>query len=220
MIQAKSYPLRPLICSLLFMSAHPAVGQPISHIAPHCEYRPDDPFFQAGDETVQHPLGHSGRPDEPGTTDEYDILLPRVNRPATRYSTGEKLIPLKRGDEVMIEACGCIQTGGTGHTWKRYVNPTGEKSDELYHGLILIPNAAALKLPSSPKMKNFVRLSDLMAAQSSRGFRLRITDDSFLTLGYEDDDYSDNGYLGHDDGNDDQCKNVGGAAVAVTIKHN
>ena len=29
---------------------------------------------------------------------------------------------------------------------------------------------------------------------------------TFLRLGYEDDDYSDNGYWGHDDGTGDQCK--------------
>jgi hypothetical protein len=42
---------------------------------------------------------------------------------------------------------------------------------------------------------------------------------SFLQLGYEDDNYSDNGYYGHDDGTNDQCKGVGDAYVVITIRH-
>jgi hypothetical protein len=40
-----------------------------------------------------------------------------------------------------------------------------------------------------------------------------------VRLGYEDDDYSDNGYWGHDDGNNDQCKNSVNAFVTVTVVH-
>ncbi len=41
-----------------------------------------------------------------------------------------------------------------------------------------------------------------------------------MSLGYEDDNYSDNGYNDHDDGTDDQCKTQGtsyGGPAAVTI---
>ena len=41
----------------------------------------------------------------------------------------------------------------------------------------------------------------------------------FLRLGYEDDGYGDNGYYSHDDGTQDQCKNVGNASVSLTIVH-
>jgi hypothetical protein len=39
-----------------------------------------------------------------------------------------------------------------------------------------------------------------------------------LTLGFTDDVYRDNGYSGHDDGTNDQCRNVGNAFVDVTIE--
>jgi hypothetical protein len=42
---------------------------------------------------------------------------------------------------------------------------------------------------------------------------------SGLALGYEDDDYGDNGYYDHDNGNDDQCKDIGPAWVIMTIEH-
>ena len=39
-----------------------------------------------------------------------------------------------------------------------------------------------------------------------------------LLLGYEDDGYGDNGYYAHDDGTENQCKNVGNAWVTVRIE--
>ena len=41
-----------------------------------------------------------------------------------------------------------------------------------------------------------------------------------MRLGYVDDDYSDNGYWGHDDGTQDQCKYEGDASVYISITHN
>jgi hypothetical protein len=41
----------------------------------------------------------------------------------------------------------------------------------------------------------------------------------WLTIGYEDDDYSDNGYDNHDDGTEDQCKDCGDAWILVTVTH-
>lgn len=120
----------------------------LGEIASYCQYNPDWAFFQAGDESVQHPLFfHSGRPDEPGTRDGYEILLPRVNRPVTIYNRRDHEIPLKRGDLVTVDACGCVQTGGTGNTWKLYVAPRGDNSDRLYHGVILNPKGVPPALP-------------------------------------------------------------------------
>ena len=47
------------------------------------------------------------------------------------------------------------------------------------------------------------------------------TSDWYLHLGYKDGegDYGDNGYYSHDDGTDDQCKDVGDAWVVLTIVH-
>jgi hypothetical protein len=40
-----------------------------------------------------------------------------------------------------------------------------------------------------------------------------------LYLSYEDDGPSDNGYYSHDNGTGNQCRNVGGAWVNLTIIH-
>lgn len=206
--------------SVVGTSPTPMAASP-TDIAPYCEYRPDWSLFQAGQEKVQHSGTHTGPPDAPGTRDRYEILLPRVNQATTEYKMPQdRSIPLKPGDEVTVDACGCVQTGGKGNTWKLYVTPRGAGSETLYHGLIWVQNAAKVDLPFSPKINGYVRMSDLIAWQrrDSRN-RLRIISDSYLILGYEDDDYNDNGYTHHDDGNYDQCKGVGGAAVSIIIDH-
>jgi hypothetical protein len=45
------------------------------------------------------------------------------------------------------------------------------------------------------------------------------TPDSYLTLGYSDDSYSDNGYWGHDDGTENQCAGIGNAVLEIYIEH-
>jgi hypothetical protein len=111
------------------------------------------------------------------------------------------------GDDVTVDAGGCVQTGGHGRTWKLYVNPQGPNSDKLYHGLIFVPGA-------SNAMERI--------GQNHRVFHVSPVANPktlFVRLGYEDDNYKDNGYWGHDDGTGDQCKNVGNAFVTVTIVH-
>jgi hypothetical protein len=45
-----------------------------------------------------------------------------------------------------------------------------------------------------------------------------ITDQqSYLHVGYSDDRYEDNGYEDHDDGTEEQCKNIGPAYITITI---
>jgi hypothetical protein len=113
------------------------------------------------------------------------------------------------GDTVVVGARGCVQTGGVGDTWKRYVDPV---PDNLYHGLVRIPTAT----PGTGlvRIKDFkdqnLTVTGAGAAQSAL----------VLHLGYEDDDYSDNGYYSHDDGTDDQCKNIGPAQVTIVIYRN
>ncbi len=136
----------------------------------------------------------------------------------TLYDTPGRTIHLKKGDEIEFDACGCVQTGGEGKTWKLYVSPSGPNSDKLYHGGVLLENAAALGLRTSSVVKGMVRFSDLLAWQRT-GERVKVTVDNVLMLGFEDDQYEDNGYANHDDGTDDQCKNVGSAAVSILITH-
>jgi hypothetical protein len=65
----------------------------------------------------------------------HQVITPTVTQKETEYSG----IVLQAGDIIHVEAGGCVQTGGRGLTTKRYVNPSGENADRLYHGLISIP---------------------------------------------------------------------------------
>src|SRR5438105_2273448 len=56
-------------------------------------------------------------------------------------------IAFKPGDKVIIGAGGCVQTGGHGATWKRYIDPSGDNADHLYHGLVWIPGGTGVTGP-------------------------------------------------------------------------
>ena len=133
------------------------------------------------------------------------IDQPNVTTSAVQYPT----IRFQVGDTVVVSAGGCAQTGGAGATWKLYVNPAGPNSDRLYHGLISIPGATGPGL---------VRLSTVVGRQLTIPTGVS-TAALYLTLGYEDDDYGDNGYWGHDDGTGNQCRGVGDAYVDLLITH-
>src|SRR5437667_3111130 len=62
------------------------------------------------------------------------IEQPEVRRRSTEYPQ----VQFKAGDKVLIDAGGCVQTGGSGRTWKRYVDPRGKNATKFYHGLIRI----------------------------------------------------------------------------------
>jgi hypothetical protein len=151
-------------------------------------------------------LTNNGRP--LGTwRGDWLIDEPNVKQHITEYKT----IRFEPGDKVTIHAGGCAQTGGHGSTWKRYVNP-GADNFRLYHGLIWIPGliggtAAAGGSPDPKRIEDYVDRA-----------LLTVPSDTHLWLGYEDDDYSDNGYWGHDDGTGDQCKGVKNAWVLVSVE--
>jgi len=140
------------------------------------------------------------------TTTVVRINEPIVNQRLTEYRS----ITFQPGDTVMVRAGGCVQTGGHGRTWKRYVNPSGANSDRLYHGLIWIPGV----------MGGLVRLQGWVDRPLTvpPGVNPSLL---FLRLGYEDDGYGDNSYSAHDDGTEDQCKGTGGGAawIELTISH-
>ena len=104
------------------------------------------------------------------------------------------------GDHVLISAGGCVQTGGSGLTWKRYVDPAAD--NDLYHGLITIPGTTG----------TLVRLLDVVGRPLVVGGR-----GGSLTLGYQDDGLLDNGYYSHDNGTANQCLNTGPAWVNIVI---
>ena len=134
----------------------------------------------------------------------------RIDRPnPTKRSVDYPQITFQPGDGVTITAGGCVQSGGHGSTWHRYVNPSGGDSDKLYHGLITIPFATG----SLERIQKYQNRQVHVAANAPPG--------SHLQLGFEDDNYSDNGYYRHDDGPNDQCKGpTGGPAwVVLTVVH-
>jgi hypothetical protein len=124
------------------------------------------------------------------------ITEPVVNQPQFTYDF--TFVP---GDHVTVDAGGCVQTGGAGLTWKRYVDPAAD--NDLYHGLITIPGATGI----------LDRLADVVGRQ----FVVRGRGGGNLVLGYQDDGYSDNGYYAHDNGTGNQCLNTGNAFVHIVV---
>lgn len=121
---------------------------------------------------------------------------PVVTQPTTYYPA----IQFQPGDRVSIDAGGCVQTGGHGSTWKRYVDPASDS--DLYHGLINIPGGTA----GTQRLVAVVGQTVVIGGSGGS-----------LMLGYQDNNYSDNGYWGHDDGTGNQCKGVGNAWVHLVI---
>jgi hypothetical protein len=136
-----------------------------------------------------------------------DEIVVRIDEPdVSRASRPYSDIVFHEGDRVTVKAGGCVQTGGIGRTWKRYVNPSGPNSDHLYHGQIWIPAAT----------EQMVRISEVI------GHSVRVNSGDvgtalILYLGYEDDDYHDNGYWGHDEGTEGQCQGASGGPAWVEL---
>ncbi len=123
------------------------------------------------------------------------IDQPEVGRPRKDYPS----VQFRKYDEVVVTGGGCVHTGGFGKTWKRYIDPSGDNSDRLYHGRISIPGATA----------GLVRISSIEGLHLVVN-KFPLHDDGspmYLQLGYEDDvdDYKDNDYTHHDNGNNKQC---------------
>ncbi|MGC4118868.1 MAG: hypothetical protein QM765_30750 [Myxococcales bacterium] len=129
------------------------------------------------------------------------VSNPVVDKPSQTYPA----VVFRPGDLVTISAGGCVQTCGKGATWKRYIDPSGPNSDRLYHGLIQIPGAMA----SPARLARVIGHPVTVSLEAAGGP---------LLLGYEDDDYNKNGYWGHDDGTENQCKGVGNAWVELLIE--
>jgi len=146
------------------------------------------------------------------STTVWKISSPNVRQATTSYPQ----IQFHPGDAITITAGGCV---GTGKTWKSYVQPLGNNAGRFYSGTIMIPAVIPpgaqgyerirgwISTPNNPKtlivpehLPSTVHESEL-----------------FLHLGYQDDDYSDNGYSNHDNGDPPQCVNVGAAWVEVKI---
>jgi hypothetical protein len=129
------------------------------------------------------------------------IHEPVVNAPETRYP-----LLLWPGQHVTVYAGGCVQTGGSGATWKRYVDPASDS--DLYHGLITIPGTTA----------RGERLVNVVGRELTVGGPVGSPAVN-LSLGYQDDGYSDNGYYArnNDNGTGNQCLNSFNAYVDVFV---
>ena len=148
--------------------------------------------------------------DEPG----HAVTTCRVEKPVvTQRAFQYRRIQFRPGDVVTIDAGGCVATGRSGESWRRFVDPTGPDANRLFHGLI--------RIPGHPPGGGLVRLQTLV------GHPLTIPSplppgNSFLSLGYEDRDYRDNGYSNHNNGPDGQCRldrDGGPAWISLRIRH-
>jgi hypothetical protein len=154
------------------------------------------------------------------TVEVWTIREPNVNQPVSVYP----FIRFRPGDDVTIIAGGCDQTGGHGKTWKRYVDPQGPNSDRLYHGLIGIPGVTAPTNSDQLTRIAYIATEPLSPGVWRGSFTIPLSANPYylyLRLGFEDDNYGDNGYWGRDgdDGTDDQCKGLPNAIVQVSITH-
>lgn len=130
----------------------------------------------------------------------------RVDEPnVTQRLTDYPAVRLQPGDVVTVAASGCVRTGQDAATWKRYVDPQGPRSDQLYFGLINIPGVT-----NGPVRLQSVLQSPLRVPAAPAGVPI-------VQLGYEDDFYGDNGY-DRREGITGQCQGLGPAAVILTIQ--
>jgi hypothetical protein len=114
--------------------------------------------------------------------------------PVNAASTNEPGFGFPAGSTVRFQADGCEQTGGSGATWKRYVNPDPPNGVNQYHGKVGIVSSVG-----GPVTLALTRLLDIQNAS------FRPTTASFLQVGFEDDGYGDNSYSSHDNGTNNQC---------------
>ena len=145
--------------------------------------------------------------DDRTETTVWRIDQPIVNDP---NPFGYSMVKFKPGDMININAGGCVQIGGHGKTWKSYVNPSGSDADHLYSGTISIPGVleGGIQRIGGELGEHWV----------PRDLPPTVTPNLYLTVGYQDDGYSDNGYYAHDNGDNDQCLNAGPAWIELLVE--
>ncbi len=138
------------------------------------------------------------------SADECTIREPSVRSPLTTYPD----VRLRPGDVYTItRAGGCVHIGGHSPSWRRYVDPSGPRSDALYYAVINMPGALGTRVRDI--------LNTPLTIPSYAGPMV-------LSLGYYDDNYTDNDYSSHDDGPDRQCaleRDGGAAYLVLQIEH-
>jgi hypothetical protein len=158
----------------------------------------------------------------------WTIDQPNIADPFTPYTD----ITYEAGDTLLLLAGGCGQSGGSGYTWKRYVDPSGDSSgppNGEYFGVALLPSTDAPQQLTNPPPS----VQELMNIKWVAYKNPIVSGTNFLTLGYVDDGYpnstngyGDNGYYAHDNGNNGQCTSSapnsyvdGPAWVSLEVDH-
>src|SRR5689334_8853321 len=121
-------------------------------------------------------------------------------------------IVFQPGDQIVINAGGCVNTGS--HGPRRFVDPSGSESMRLYHGLIWIPGAT----PGLVHLQGWQNRALAIPANFPADGRL------FLRLGYEfdPDDVGathHNTPADHGDSDSSQCKSLKAAFVQIYVSH-
>jgi hypothetical protein len=134
----------------------------------------------------------------------------RIDKPPVNALWTPTAINVTTEDKVEIVAAGgCVNTGGSGATTKRYVDPLDAncRPTKNYYGTIAIPGTVeeAQKRSIQEFMKNG---------------SVTVKTPTTIKLGYIDDKYDDNGYWGMEDqGNCQQCRGAGNAFVIIKVTH-
>ncbi|MFL6530669.1 MAG: hypothetical protein ACJ8KX_09385 [Chthoniobacterales bacterium] len=164
---------------------------------------PPPPRFQPG-QNDHYPQGADivSCAESPPGHEMWKIDYSSVERTLTDYPA----ITFNPGDVITFNASGCVQSGGWGSTWKRYVNPDdgGGHLDSQYYGTVQIVGVTGDNNPES--ILHWI------------GPPFIVPKAGHLALGYVDDGgIGDNGYYSHDDGANNQCVNDDKTTVFVII---
>ncbi len=175
-------------------------------------------YHVAGKRTETLPSQKQGRPasnclpvtstSHEGNTTVYTINEPVVNKAYQCYD-----IPVQPGDRVLVsDVKGCLDTGGAGRTWKRYLNPLGSSGDRLYHGRIWVPGATAGLVRIQSVYQKELIVNNLPVYYDDAPLR--------IWLGYEDQKYDDNGYpqsKRRRSTSNQRCQDLPNASVQINV---
>ena len=175
---------------------------PLSIVCANPCSSPPPPRFQPG-QNGSYPAGADiiTCSESPPGHEAWHIDYPSVDRPLTDYPA----ITFNAGDVVILKASGCAQRGGWGQSWELYVNGQDDdgKLDGMHYGTIQIRGVTGDSHAQS--LKHWI------------GPPFIVPVGGHLALGYNDDNYDDNGYWGFDGGSNNQCPGQTKAGLDIII---
>lgn len=138
----------------------------------------------------------------------------RIDRPDIKQEEKQyRQIVFKPGDRVVVQAGGCTRRGGfpppNGPAVPYLAGENLQSGEKIYEGTIYIPGVTPFKTKQ-----------DVASAIGTHDIAWTVNDPNmFLTLGFHDNDYSDNNYNDIDDIDSGPCKGLGYAFVQLEIHH-